>query len=250
MRENPVTHKLNIELPQIKVACESCSLRKLCLPYGLESKDMNLLDDSITRPKAIEKHDYLFQAGQSFNAISVVRSGSIKTFTVANSGEQQVTGFHLPGEIVGFDGVSEDVHQCSAMALETTTVCQLPFDGLEHVMTAVPGLQRQLHRIMSRELVEEQHMLLQIGKMTAEQRLAAFLINFALRLKQRGFSPNEFNFSMSRSDIANYLGLAVETVSRQFTQFQNDGLIKTDRKFIQILDFEGLNAISGLMTCQ
>jgi len=211
---------------------------------------MNLLDDIIKRPKAIEKHDYLFQAGQSFGAISVVRSGSIKTFTVADSGEQQVTGFHLPGEIVGFDGVSEDVHQCSAMALETTTVCQLPFDGLETIMAKVPGLQRQLHRIMSRELVEEQQMLLQIGKMTAEQRLAAFLINFALRLKQRGFSASEFNFSMSRSDIANYLGLAVETVSRQFTQFQHDGLIRTDRKFIQIVDFDGLKAVAGIMTCQ
>lgn len=245
-----MTHTHHIELPQIKVACESCSLRKLCLPYGLDSSDMNQLDDIIKRPKAIEKNAYLFQAGQAFTAISVVRSGSIKTFTVANSGEQQVTGFHLPGEIVGFDGVSEDIHQCSAMALETTSVCQLPFDGLEQIMADVPGLQRQLHRIMSRELVEEQQLLLQIGKMTAEQRLAAFLINFALRLKQRGFSPNEFNFSMSRSDIANYLGLAVETVSRQFTQFQNDGYIKTDRKFIQILNFPALNKLSGMLSCQ
>jgi CRP/FNR family transcriptional regulator len=139
---------------------------------------------------------------------------------------------------------------CTAKALETTTVCQLPFSNLEQLSTSVPGLQRQLHRVMSRELIEEQQMLLQIGKMNAEQRLATFLLNYSLRLKHRGFSAIEFNLSMSRTDIGNYLGLAVETVSRQFTQFHHEGYIDTDRKFVRITDVPALYRISGLNYCE
>lgn len=210
---------------------------------------MDRLDMIIKRPKPIDKNQYLFQAGQAFHSIAVVRSGSLKTFTVAPNGDQQVTGFHLPGELLGFDGVSDNVHVCSAKALETTAVCKLPFDKLEEICSKIPGLQRQLHRIMSRELIEEQKMLLQMGKMNAEQRLATFLVTYSLRLKNRGFSESEFNLSMSRTDIGNYLGLAIETISRQFTLFQSHDILHTERKFVRIIDMKKLRELSGYTNC-
>jgi len=233
----------------VRVACGSCSLKNLCLPYGLDQADMEHLDTIISRPKPIEKNQFLFQAGQTFRSISVVRSGSIKTFTVAPNGEQQITGFHLPGELLGFDGVRDNVHVCSAKALETTSVCKLPFDNLQDMCGKIPGLLRQLHRVMSSELIEEQQMLLQIGKMNAEQRLATFLVTYAKRLSSRGFSETEFNLCMSRTDIGNYLGLAIETISRQFSQFKTKGVVETVRKFVRILDLEELQKLSGSTNC-
>lgn len=187
--------------------------------------------------------------GDPFHAISVVRSGAVKTFTTAPSGERQITGFYLPGELLGFDGVADDVHICSAKALETTSVCQLPFDELEEISLKLPGLQRQLHRIMGRELIEEQHMLLQIGKMHAKQRLAAFLVNYSIRLQNRGYSASEFNLTISRTDIGNYLGLTVETISRLFSKLQQDNVITIDKKFVTLKDPKALMRLSGILGC-
>lgn len=184
--------------------------------------------------------------GDLFRAISVVRSGAVKTFTAAPSGERQITGFYLPGELLGFDGVADDVHICSAKVLETTSVCQLPFNELEEISLKLPGLQRQLHRIMGRELIEEQHMLLQIGKMHAKQRLAAFLLNYSIRLQSRGYSASEFNLTISRTDIGNYLGLTVETISRLFSKLQQDNIIATDKKLVTLKDPEALMRFSGI----
>lgn len=234
-----------ISTAEVRVACGSCSLKNLCLPFGLNQEDMSRLDGIIARPKPIEKNQFLFQAGQSFKSISVVRSGSIKTFTVTPNGDQQVTGFHLPGELLGFDGVRDNIHVCNAKALETTTVCKIPFDHLEDMCSKIPGLLRQLHRVMSSELIEEQKMLLQMGKMNAEQRMATFLVTYAMRLKNRGFSEREFNLSMSRTDIGNYLGLAIETISRQFTQLHANGIVETARKFVRIIDMPKLQKLSG-----
>jgi len=239
-----------VRLAQIRVACSECSLRSLCLPLGLDKEGIDQLDKLIKRSKPLQRNQYLYRAGDHFRYIFVVRAGSVKTYTISQNGEQQITGFHLPGELIGLDGVGTDRHCCDAQTLETTSMCQIPFAQLEELSLTVPGLQRQLHRLMSKEFVSEQHMLLQLGKMNAEQRLASFLVNLSVRSAQRGFSSTEFNLSMTRANIGNYLGLAVETVSRQFTQFQEKGLISAVRRFIQIIDLVKLKKIAGLMDCE
>jgi len=236
-----------IHLPHIKVACGDCSLRSLCLPFGLENEAMSKLDEIIKRPRPLQRYQRLYHPGDEFQNIYVVRSGSIKTYTTTPNGDQQITGFHLPGEMIGLDGVSADKYSCTAEALETTSVCELPFSRLESLSSQVPGLQRQLHRLMSKELLAEQHLLLQLGKMSAESRVAAFLVSISLRLKQRGFSPQKFNLTMTRADVGNYLGMAVETVSRQFTHFQEQGVIKASRKYVQILDMNALQELAGTL---
>ncbi len=239
-----------VRLSQIKVACNECTLRSLCLPLGLDKEGIDQLDKLIKRPKPIQRDQFLYRTGDLFRSIFVVRAGSVKTYTISQTGEQQITGFHLPGELIGLDGVGTDSHCCDAQALETTSICQLPFSQLEELSLSVPGLQRQLHRLMSKEFVSEQHLLLQLGKMNAEQRLASFLVNLSIRSAQRGFSATEFNLSMTRTNIGNYLGLAVETVSRQFTQFQEKSLIEAVRRYIHILDLVELKRIAGLLECE
>lgn len=239
-----------IRLPQIKVACSDCSLRSLCLPFGLDGEELTKLDEIIKRPRPLQRSQRLYHPGDDFRSIYVVRSGSVKTYTTTPSGEQQITGFHLPGELVGLDGVSTDNYSCTAEALETTSVCELPFTRLESLSGQIPGLQRQLHRLMSKEILAEQQLLLQLGKMSAESRVAAFLVSISMRLHTRGFSPTEFNLTMTRTDIGNYLGMAVETVSRQFTHFQEQGVLKASRKHIQLLQLDTLRQLSGLMQCE
>ena len=239
-----------IRLPQIKVACSDCSLRSLCLPFGLDGEELDKLDKIIKRPRPLQRSQRLYHPGDEFRSLYVVRSGSLKTYTTTSTGEQQITGFHLPGELVGLDGVSTDAYSCTAEALETTSVCELPFSKLESLSGQINGLQRQLHRLMSKEILAEQQLLLQLGKMSAEARVAAFLLSVSMRLHQRGFSPTEFNLTMTRTDIGNYLGMAVETVSRQFTSFQEQGIIKASRKHIQVLEMTKLQQISGMMQCE
>jgi CRP/FNR family transcriptional regulator len=239
-----------ISISSIKVACSDCSLRGLCLPLGLNSDEMHRLDQIIKRPRPLQREQFLYRTGDAFRSIYVVRSGSIKTFTTTKSGEQQITGFHLPGEIVGLDGVSSDYYNCNAQALEMTSICQVPFNRLEELSSAMPGLQHQLHRLMSKELLADQEILLQLGKMSAEERLAAFLVNLSNRSAQRGYSPHEFNISMTRTDIGNYLGLAVETISRQFTHFHEMGLLEAARKHIRILDLNRLKELAGDMQAE
>lgn len=238
-----------IDMTHIKVACGECSLRSLCLPLGLNRDEMSRLDQIIKRPRPLQREQFLYRSGDEFRSIYVVRSGSIKTFTTTKIGEQQVTGFHLPGEIVGLDGVSSDYYGCNAQALEMTSLCQVPFNRLEELSSTIPGLQHQLHRLMSKELLADQEILLQLGKMSAEERLAAFLVNLSNRSSRRGYSPYEFNISMTRTDIGNYLGLAVETISRQFTHFHEQGLLEAARKHIKIVDLDALCNIIGETPC-
>ncbi|WJW75640.1 fumarate/nitrate reduction transcriptional regulator Fnr [Thiohalobacter sp. IOR34] len=235
-----------ISLSNIKTACESCSLHQLCLPLELAHDDIEALDRIIKQRKPLHRGDYLFQMGDPFRAIYAVRSGSIKTFTSSGNGDEQVTGFHLPSEIVGLDAITSHRHPCSARALETTSVCEIPFDQLEALGNRIPGLQRQLLRIMSREILEDQNMMIWLGKKSAEERLAALLLRISQRFQERKFSALEFNLSMSRTDIANYLGLAVETVSRLFSRFQQEGLLNVDRKHLIIHDLDGLQRMAGI----
>ncbi len=232
-----------VSLTKIRIACESCSLHQLCLPLGLAGDDLDRLENIIKRSHPLKKNDTIFHQGDHFHSIYAIRSGSVKTITVANDGSEQITGFHLPGELVGLDAVSGECHPCSAKALETTSFCEIPFLQLEQLSGDLPSLRHQLLKIMSKEITHDANLLMLLGKKTADERLASLLLSLSARLSTRGFSASEFNLSMSRNDIANYLGLAVETVSRLFTRFQEQGLIEVDGKYVKLLTLENLKGI-------
>lgn len=234
-----------VSLKDIKVACRECSLNAICLPVGVESRDLEQLDAIIERKRPIARGEHLFRSGDSFRTVYAVRSGSLKTYATSEEGQEQVMGFQLPGELVGLDAIADGIHPLSAKALETTSVCEIPFEQLETLSGQLPSLQRQMLRLMSQEIRDDEHNMVVLGQKSAEERLAAFLISLSARFQRRGFSANQFNLSMSRGDIGNYLGLALETVSRLFTRFQNEALLRVDRKHIELLDRERLCAYSG-----
>lgn len=235
-----------VDISKIKVACQNCSLFQLCLPMGVDKDDLSRLDEIIKRKRPVKRGDDLFRVGDEFKAIYAVRSGSIKTYSPSHDGQEQVTGFHLPGELLGLDAISNGHHPCTAKSLETTSVCEIPFERLEELGHQIPSLQRQMFRVMSREIFEEESHTLLLGKRNAEERLAAFLLSVSSRFKSRGFSATEFNLSMSRNDIGNYLGLAVETVSRMFTRFQDEGVLSVERKHVEIHDLDRLHEMAGV----
>ncbi len=228
-----------------KVACNNCSLQQLCLPLGVNRQDLQQLDDIIRRRRPIPRGQHVFMGGDPFHSLFAIRSGSIKTYLLTEAGGEQITGFYLPGELVGLDAIDGGLHPCSARALETSGLCEIPFDMLEVVVEKIPGLARQLMRLMSREIQADEHLLTLLGKRTAEERVAAFLINLSTRFKERGFSHHEFLLSMSRIDIGNYLGLAVETVSRIFTRFQNQGFVLIDHKHVKLTNELALRQLAG-----
>jgi CRP/FNR family transcriptional regulator, anaerobic regulatory protein len=232
-----------VDFSKIKATCSHCNLHELCLPRGLNSKDMDTLDHVIKGSRPIHKGKHIFRGDDSFQAFYAVRSGSVKVYILNELGEEQIIGFYFPGEILGFDAVERHIHSCSAVALETTTVCSIPYDKIKEICGEVPGLQDQIFRLMSREISKENKLLLTINKRSAEERIATFLVSLSSRFKKLGYSAREYNLSMSRQDIGNYLGLTIETVSRLFTKFQRNGLIKIDKKKISLKDLTTLHAI-------
>lgn len=234
----------SINFRSFRDSCKNCSLSELCLPRGLEPEDMESLDNVIKQRRVLHEGNYLFQQGEENRQIYAVRSGSVKTFTHTVDGDTQVMGFHLPGEIVGLDGLDEAVHHCSAQALETTSVCELPLSDFEDICTQIPSLQRQLLKLVSREISQDHKMLMLLAKKNSEQRLATFLLSLSGRFHMRGLSEDSFLLSMRRQDIASYLGLAVETVSRILSKFDEMKVLNVERKSIEILDREKLFALS------
>jgi CRP/FNR family transcriptional regulator len=210
---------------------------------GLTTEDVERLDDIVKRTRPLHRGDFLFRNGDRFRSLYVVKTGSLKTFAPSAEGGEQVLGFHLPGEIVGLDAIDKDAHACSAKVLETSAICEIPFSRLEELTASIPSLQHQMFRLLSKEIGYDTDMLLLLGKKSAEERLGAFLLSMSQRLAKRGLSATDFYLSMSRHEIGNYLGLAVETVSRLFTRFQDDGLMRVDRKHIELFDLEGLESV-------
>lgn len=234
-----------VKLSDIRANCQNCSLLQLCLPMGLAEGDLEKLDNIIQRRKPVQKGDYLYHMGDPFKAVYAVRSGSFKTFTTNAEGQEQIVGFYLPGELMGMDAISANQHICSAKALETTSVCEIPYERLEQLSLEIHGLQHHLLRLMSQEIQHDQCKLMMVAKLPAEGRVANFIINISERFQTRGYAANDFNLSMSRNDIANMLGLAVETVSRIMTNFQEQGILKVDRKHIEVLDVQQLRRVSS-----
>ncbi len=216
--------------------CQNCSFSQLCLPFNLNNQELDKLDEIIKRKQPYQKNDRLFEAGDDLKALYAVRSGSFKSYSLNEDGEEQITAFHLPGEIIGFDGLASEKHQSVAQAMETSMVCEIPYSTLDHLSDDLPALRRQIMRLMSAEIQEDQQMFLLLNQRTAEERLAYFLNSLSARFSSRGFSAKDFRLTMTRGEIGNYLGLTVETVSRLFSKFNKNGIIEVDGKLVRIVD--------------
>ncbi|MFB9885034.1 fumarate/nitrate reduction transcriptional regulator Fnr [Balneatrix alpica] len=225
--------------------CQHCSLSSLCLPLSLSFTEMERLDGIIEKSRPLKKGDHLFRQGEPFRSVYAVRAGAVKTYTLTNEGEEQITGFYLPSELLGLSGIHDQVYPVSARVLETTTVCEIPFEKLDKLSGQLPELRKNLLRTMSREIQDEQQMMLLLSKKNADERVGTFLTKLSQRFKLRGFSASQFRLSMSRNEIGNYLGLAVETVSRIFTRFQKQEIIRVDGKEIEVLDMSLLYQAAG-----
>ena len=239
----PPSADQQISLSIIKTACSNCNLRELCLPYGLNPTELDRLDDLDSSRRRLKRGDYLYRAGEGFDAIYAIRSGFFKTDVLLEDGRDQVTGFQMAGELLGLDGISSEHHTCNAVALEDSEICAIPFSRLEGLSREIQTLQHHFHKVMSREIVRDHGVMMLLGTMRAEERLAAFLLNLSQRFTARGFSPSEFNLRMTREEIGRCLGLKLETVSRAFSRFQEEGFIAVQQKHIRILNVIGLKAL-------
>lgn len=238
-------HSTDKARPLNESHCDSCGLVSLCLPFSLNQNESEQLEKIIEKSPPLKKGSHLFHQGDPFTSIYAVRAGTIKTYTVTNEGEEQITGFYFPGELIGLNAIDTISYPISAKVLETTTVCEIPYEDLDHLSDRVPELRRQLIHSMGKEIREEQQMMLLLSKKTAEERVATFLLKLSNRYKRRGYSASVFRLSMSRNEIGNYLGLAVETVSRIFSRFQKQLLIKVEGKEIEVLSLDELRQTAG-----
>jgi CRP/FNR family transcriptional regulator len=227
----------------MKVACANCNLRELCLPVGLPPADLATVEQLVAARRKVRRGDALFRAGDRFSALYAVRLGFLKSTVTSDDGREQVTGFHMAGEIVGLDGINADRHTCAATALEDSEVCVIPYEHIDEIAGQVPALRNHFHKVMSREIVREHSVMLLLGSMMAEERLATFLLNLSQRFEARGYSRNEFVLRMTRAEIGSFLGLKLETVSRVLSRFAQEGLIQIDQKHVRIVDADGLRAL-------
>jgi CRP/FNR family transcriptional regulator len=228
---------------KFEVSCASCNLRELCLPAGLCIDDLERVENIVYARRRIKRGEALFNAGAPFNAVYAIRSGFFKTSVVDREGREQVTGFFMGGELVGLDGLGSGTYNGTAVALEDSEICVLPYALMEKLSHEVPALQRHLHSVLAREIVRDHGVMLLLGSMRAEERLATFLLNLSRRFVRRGYSASDFHLRMTREELGSYLGLKLETVSRLFSQFQADALIDVQQKHVRILDIAGLEQV-------
>jgi CRP/FNR family transcriptional regulator len=232
----------------IKVACSNCNLRELCMPVGFNVDEMKRLDEVVEKRRRVKQGELLFNSGDTFTSLYAIRTGFFKTCVTSEDGREQVTGFQMAGEIIGMDGIVSDHHNCNAVALEDAEVCVMPFATIEDLSRELPVLQRHVHKIMSREIVRENSVMMLLGNMRAEERLAAFLLNLVQRLHARGLSQSELVLRMTREEIGSYLGLKLETVSRAFSKFSEDGIIEVKQRYVKIIAPDALKKIFNPQT--
>ncbi len=234
-----------MDFSELKSVCCGCSIRELCLPAGLTDQEVLLLDQHMSHRQPIKKGESLYRTGDTFRSLYAVSTGFFKTSILHEDGRSQVTGFQMAGEILGLDAISTDRHICDAVALEDSVVCEVPFERFEELGQLMSNLQRRFNRTLSSEIVREQGIMLLLGSMRSEERLAAFLVNLAKRFSIRKQSGSELVLRMTREDIGSYLGLKLETVSRLLSRFHDEGLLEVHGRNIQILDQGGLNRLVG-----
>jgi CRP/FNR family transcriptional regulator, anaerobic regulatory protein len=223
-----------------RVSCGNCRLNTICLPISLHIDEIDHLDNIVQRGKPLQKGEYLYRAGDAFHSVYALRSGAVKSVNMSESGEEQITGFHLPGEVVGLDGLANNIYTNSVIALETASVCEIPFNRLEDLSLKIPSLQHYFFQLMSREITQEQQVIRLLGKSDAEARIASLLLSISARNGRRNLATHQFLLPMSRTDIANFLGLTIETVSRIFTRLQKNNVITANKKEIAIVDINSL----------
>ena len=227
IKQSPVKHN--------QVGCNNCGLDSICLPRGLSQEDVNNISQVVKAKKILQRGEFIYHEGDSFKGILAIKSGSAKLVASDQHGNEHMLNILLPGEVLGFDGLSDEKYSCAAIALETTSFCLLPADNMDELFRSVPSLTRELFRHAGEKMSEDKNQLI-LSKRPAEERLAYFLISLSERLKRRGFSASEFKLSLTRQEIGNHLGLALETVSRLLKKFQDDNLILVHNRFITITD--------------
>jgi len=225
-----------------QVACSRCALGELCLPRGLSPEEVQRFEQIVHRSRPIQPAEHLFRAGDEFRSIASVRTGCFKSYVVDHEGQEQVLGFHLPGEIIGLDAIHSQRHTANVVALDTSAVCGLTFESMSSMARQMPELQAELFRLMSQRISELE---VSAGDLSADERIARFLLSLSGRFARRGYSETEFMLAMSRRDIASYLRLATETVSRVFARFQKSGVLRVDRKEVRIRNMPALRELAG-----
>jgi len=228
----------------LKASCHQCSLSNLCLPLAVEENELERLEDIVQQGRIFNRGEHIFDQSTPFRSCFAVKSGAVKTSIVSENGEEQVTGFFMPGELVGLDSMGSKQYACTARALERTSVCEFPVDRLEELTGKLPDLQHHMYHLMSQEIRGSHQLAMLLSKNTAEERIAALLLSLSSRFQRRRMSGTNFSLPMARNDIANFLGLAVETVSRVFTRFQNQGIISARGREVELLDVEALQMVT------
>ncbi len=215
-------------------------MQELCLPAVVSDQDLDRLENILSKRIRIARGESLYRAGDVFSSLFAVRLGHFKTVYSESPATKQIIGFQMSGEILGMEGISRPRHKCSALALEDSEVCEIPYSRLESLLSELPSLQSHFHRMMSREIGREYQVMLLLGSMSADQRVAAFLLNLSRRYEARGFSSLHFVLRMTREDIGNYLGLTIESVSRVFSRFKKNDWIEGSLRDVKILDLKAL----------
>ena len=222
--------------------CSTCAFSQACLSEGMDKRALNDLHVLVEHVGPLHAGDHIFREGDRFEAVAAVRAGTVKTYVIDPDGREHVLGFHLPGEVIGLSAIDGEHYPCNAVALDTVMLCRFSFPKMAVLAAKLPGLQRHLFRLLSRDIGRA---ALLAGDWSADRRMAAFLIAFSQRLAARGFSPNRFQLTMARTDIANYLRLAPETVSRVLRRFQQDGLLVVDRREVELVGRAQLEDLAG-----
>ncbi len=240
-----LTKKTNQRVISIKdfSSCSYCSVRRLCLPVSVEKEEIELIDELVTDRPHLKKSEYLFHAGDKFRSLYAIKSGAVKTFGSTRDGREQITGFHFAGELIGLDAIGNNMHNCNDVALEKTVICDLPYSDIEGISTQIPSIQREITRLMSVEIRNDEDMLMAMGSMRAEQRVACFLFNLHRRLRSSSNDVISLRLPMTREEIGNYLGLSLETVSRRMSSLQEDGIINVENRLITLRDIEALQQL-------
>jgi CRP/FNR family transcriptional regulator len=241
----PVMNAVREAAPTPATGCSSCTWRSLCLPAGMSESEMDWLDSMAIARRRVGVGDTLYRQGDRFQFIYAVRSGTFKSSITLADGREQVSGLHMAGELMGLDGVATGTHASCAVALEYAEICSVPYIPMGAITPGGAALQKAVTRLMSREIVREQSLLMLLGSMNAEERVAAFLLNMSQRMKARGYSPHEFHLRMSRAEIGSYLGMKLETVSRTLSAFQRQGLLEVDKRHVRITDSDTLERAFG-----
>lgn len=234
-----------LSIAELQYSCSRCSVSELCLPHGLSRMDVRRLEALVTPARSIARGQKLFSQGEPLHALYAVSDGSMKTIVLDANGLEQIVGFRYPGDVLGLDGIAQETHGCAAVALEASEFCRIPFDRLEELVDQVPMLRRRLMRLMSRQLTYDDSMLHGLGRKSSEARLASWLLGCSRQGERHGRPRRELRLTMSRTDLANFLGMRIETISRIFTRMDRIGVVRVRRRTIDILDFDQLAEWAG-----